>query len=283
MKKIYMLGASALLSLGLSAQVVEYSASNLADFAAGVIVDVDGDGNNWMIVDLLDVDGNGTPLGTSYDNQGDVLFSESYDGVENAPLTPDNWWVSPSIDLSNASNGITLSLGRASFSVDYPAENYSVYMGSGSDAQTAIANMMANGPIYSETIAVGEEWLVRTADASAFAGESNVYIAVRHHDCTDELFLFVDDITLNSGTASVSANVLDVTSFPNPAVNDLTIKAAENMNAIQVIGMDGRIVLNQELNGTVATINVADLKSGVYYYVVSTLDGKAARKSFVKQ
>ena len=47
--------------------------------------------------------------------------------------------------------------------------------------------------------------------------------------------------------------------------------------------MDGKVVSTQEMNGTSATVNVADLNTGAYFYEVKTIDGSVSRNTFMKK
>lgn len=284
MKKLYFLAATLLMG-GISfAQVTVYSASDLADFQAGSVVDVDGDGQAWGVFNLLDADGAGNPFGTPYDNQEFVLGSRSWDPVTGDPLTPDNWWVTPAIDLSNYETA-ELSWGRVGVDADFPAENYSVYAVAAADVNAAVVAFATATPVYTETIDVGGVWVVRTADISALDGEGSVFIGIRHHGVTDQFLMFVDDITVTAeeSSASLTESKLNLKAYPNPATDVLNISVAEPMSTIAVVGMDGRTVISTSVSGTATTVDVSSLVPGVYYYTVATEKGNVVRKSFVKK
>jgi hypothetical protein len=281
MKKLYFLAVTLMMG-GISfAQTTVYSASTAADFAAGAVIDVDGDSSAWIVIDLLDVDGAGTAFGSSYDAQGEVLLSESWNG---APLTPDNWWASPAIDLSNITSA-ELSWGRAAADPAWPSENYSVYAVAAADLTAAVTAFQSATPVYTETIQTGDEWLVRTADISALDGEGSVFIGIRHHDVTDQYVIIVDDITV-SGTENTSGVLeanLNLNSYPNPASEVLNISLVEPMSSVTVVGMDGRTVISSAVAGMETTVDVSPLLPGVYYYTVVTEKGNVVRNSFVKK
>lgn len=100
--------------------------------------------------------------------------------------------------------------------------------------------------------------------------------------------IWVDDfvITYEQGEEPVSVNEVeanDIKAYPNPATDVLNIELNENIASVSLVGMDGRVVYSSEVSSTTATIDVASLQSGVYYYVVVTETGKTARNSFVKK
>lgn len=84
-------------------------------------------------------------------------------------------------------------------------------------------------------------------------------------------------------TSSITENNLDITVYPNPAENILNIDAAETLSSVKVIGMDGRVVIDNEVDGNTTSIDVSSLEAGSYYYEVVSLDGAVSRSSFVKK
>ncbi len=276
MKKTLLFVALATIT-GYSNAQVAYSASGLADFSNMVSMDADGDGENWGVFDFMTANG-GNPVGSSYDNQGELLGSFSWDG---AVLTPDNWIITPAIDLTSLPTA-TLSWGRASLDPDYEAENYSVYVVTAAD-QTALAVALATAtPVYTETIAVGDQWLVRTVNINSFAGQNNVYVAFRHHDCTDMYLLNLDDIRVEN-TTGLAENKLDVSIFPNPASDILNINTSLEVSSVNVYGLDGKVVLAENVSGFNAQINVTELTSGAYIVEAIGTNGAAVRTNFIKK
>jgi hypothetical protein len=284
MKKV-LLSISALVAVAtVNAQTTVFNATNLADYETWSVIDLDQDGNAWGVYDFLT--GNaGNPVGTSFDAQGFVLGSFSWDPETELPLTPDNWAISPAINLTGY-NTASLSWGRAAVDADFAAENYSVYVVTAADATALGAALAAATPVYTETIEVGDEWLVRTVSIASFDNTANVYVAIRHHACTDEFLFVVDDIKITasgSGTASTVENAMNVNVYPNPAEDVLNIAMEMNGASVSVISMDGKVVASQVMNGTTATVDVANLVSGVYFYEVTAENGLVIRNSFVKK
>ncbi|MFM7467406.1 MAG: T9SS type A sorting domain-containing protein [Crocinitomicaceae bacterium] len=67
-------------------------------------------------------------------------------------------------------------------------------------------------------------------------------------------------------------NVIDLDVFPNPANNKLTVSSTENINTIEIISMNGLVVLQKSINQSSAILNVENLKSGTYFVKVITDD-----------
>lgn len=267
MKKTLLIVATVLTSAISFGQTTVYTASNLTDFQSMSIIDVDGDAENWLVYDL-----NGA--GFTFDSQGEILGSHSWDTVA---LTPDNWVVTPAINLTGYTSA-TLSWGRAAADATYPNENYSVYAVASTAANlgTALAAAAAT-PNFTETISVGDEFLTKSTDISSLAGQGEVYVAIRHHGCTDQYILFVDDIKVEA-SAGINENVISASVYPNPAKDVLNIKATEEVASIRVLTADGKVATTA--NGT--SVNVADLSAGMYIYEATTVTGKIARGNFSK-
>ena len=144
-------------------------------------IDNDGDGHNWMISSRLEGDFN--------NHSGNVcMTSASY--VDNVgALTPDNWLVSPQIEM-----GGSVSLWACGNDPDYTEEHFAIYV---STNGTSIEDFSQ----ITEEYVVGSEYVQYFADLSAYSGMG--YVAIRHFNCTDMYYLNVDDITIVSPTFSV--------------------------------------------------------------------------------
>lgn len=155
------------------------------DFEAGIpdtwtTIDADGDGYNWTVYatasqNPTDANGNPIVLGTA------AATSASYDNATRTKLTPDNWLVTPLIDL-----GGTLSVWLRGQIPDQAAEHFAIYVSTtGNSAEDFTTELVP------ETVATGvfQEY---TADLSAYASQRG-YIAIRHFNCTDQFQLNVDN------------------------------------------------------------------------------------------
>jgi len=271
MKKI-LLSITALLAVGfINAQI--YSANDSTAFAAWTVYDADGDGNNWMALDM-------TGAGSTLDAIGGCMMSESYiNGV--GPLTPDNLAISPAIDCgTTASVSLGWSAGSSeSTASTYYAEYFSVYVVTN---PALITSGTFPTPIWQGTLTAGEVMQAQNFDVSSIAGnQSTVYVVFRHHNCTDMFRLFLDDVTVNS-TAGVEENAIVTSVYPNPTNGILNVKTTADASTISIITMDGKVVAQSAINGLTGSINVSELVNGVYFYEVTTVQGSVIRNTFVK-
>lgn len=193
MKKT-LLGVALILATGISAQTYFED-----DFSGAIttnwnLTDSDGDSDNWATFD-------------SQGPQGIVATSASWDGNV-GPLTPDNWMISNAIDLSTATGTTALSWMVMAQDQAYPAENYSVYVGT----SNTIADFIANGSDFNEVmVATNDEYVGRNIDLTTFNG-GTVYVAFRHHDVTDAFRINIDDVKVSklvSDDLSLNAITVD--------------------------------------------------------------------------
>ncbi len=160
-------------------------------------IDADGDGYNWVLTNQMAAYGYSAANDGHYGTVG--MTSGSYHGSV-GPLTPDNYLVTPKVNLVQ---GSTFSFWACAQDADYPAEHFGVYVSdNGTDGWTMVQEwtMTAKGASGNKgngrdgnTRDIGN-WYQYTVDLSAYAGEK--YIAIRHFNCSDEFFLEVDDILL---------------------------------------------------------------------------------------
>ncbi|MBR5620128.1 MAG: choice-of-anchor J domain-containing protein, partial [Clostridia bacterium] len=153
------------------------------DFEEGstgwTLLDVDGDGYAWYW--------NNEGLG--HEGSVGMIFSFSYYNNVGA-LTPDNWAISPAFSLEG-----TVEASVSLWVRDYGyTENFAIFAGTSADPDQMIA--------VSEDFTTTSEYAQYTADLTEFCGESEVYIAVRHYNCTDGYYIFVDDVAITATFAA---------------------------------------------------------------------------------
>jgi hypothetical protein len=175
----------------------------LVDFEGGmpagwITIDADGDGYNWGLGSVA-FQGQANGHGGS----SDMACSSSYENTF-GPLYPDNYLVSPQVNISA---GSTFSFYACAQDASYAAEYFGVAV---STTGTNPANftmiqewtMTSKGSGFhtSHTRSGNRDqgnWYQYTVDLSAYAGQQ-VYIAIRHFNCADQYYLDVDDIELSN-------------------------------------------------------------------------------------
>ena len=137
-----------------------------------VVLDEDGDGYCWEY--LYDSDGTGFK---THSGLG-LVFSASYDNPTYTALTPDNWLVSPWIEL-----GGTFGFYACGQDPSYASEVFGIYL---------YVNMeWIQLAEYTATGVMKAYWV----DLSEYEGNEGC-LAIVHHNVTDMFRLNVDDITI---------------------------------------------------------------------------------------
>jgi len=233
------------------------------DFESGSLptgwatIDADGDGYTWTLAS--------TAMGTGYGHNGssDMIFSQSYVNYVGA-LNPDNYLVTSQVTLSA---GSTFSFWACAQDASYAAEHFGVAISTGSQTNasdfTTIqewtmtakgSGVMAPGR-DGETRAQGN-WYQYSVDLSSYAGQQ-VYIAIRHFNCSDWFYLDVDDVEL-----SVSRN---------RDVDYYTVYRKAILKETELTPEDSVLLVNNVTDTNYADFGWATMEPGLYQYGVSAI------------
>lgn len=263
MKKITLL-AALFAGFAMNAQTTFFSDDfNDEDVSDWTLYDEDGDGNFWADIFVVQ-DQNGNPVTPV------SIISRSW---QVAPLTPDNWIVSPAIDLTTTTGDVQLSWKVQAAAATWDNEKYSVYVGTSSDIADLEAATVTFTEIYDDPQDLGTQY-ERTLDLSSLAGQI-VYLAFRHHDVTDMDYLSIDDVMINGVLSVGTAEFQGFNYFV--ANNQLNLSANTSMEKVALYNMLGQQVVSQKLSSNNETVELSALQSGIYIATVS-IDG--ASKSF---
>lgn len=238
-------------AFGMAAMMASVNAQTYfsEDFSGGIgqftTVDDDGDGNDWAIFDDA----------ATFPGQGNVMTSASWDG---SPLTPDNWLITNSIDLTSATGLINLEWKVRAQDQAWVSEEYDIYIAT---ANTVTA-LTAAGSVYNETLIASTGYMSRTYNMSAFAGQT-VFVAFRHHNSTDWFRMNLDDIVvktpLNDDAEMTSLNIAPYITAGNVNVAGvITNNGANTITAMDIVWNDGSGPQTDNLTG----LNIA---SGATY------------------
>jgi len=261
---------------GINAQTTVFSENFNGTVSTGwTSADVDGDGKNWALQDYSTHTRPGIASGLN------MLASFSYDNDTNSPLSPNNYIISPPIDLSShAGKVIKLKWKATAVDANYSAETYSVYASNTNTVAAMLASTTKLSPISLSNVI---DLTPNELDISAFAGQATVHFAFRHHNSTDFFALAIDDIEVLALDPASSEKffVENFNLYPNPTSDILNIESKNGLEMInvQITDLTGRIV--RSITNS-STINVSDLATGTYLIDISTTEGKASSK-FIKK
>lgn len=165
-------------------------------------IDADGDEYNWG------ASGDGT------------MVSDSFKG--GVALSPDNWLITPKVQLDG------LLKFNAKNSSSYYPDKMAVYVSTtGTDVEDFVEVL--------EPITPPTSWTEYTVDLRSFAGQEG-YVAFRHSFVTDQLHIYIDDVSIttyeNSGTPAGKWVEIDA----SETTAELTELEAETDYEVQVQG-----------------------------------------------
>ena len=188
----YTFGVQAIYSATNSATMVTVDAATdcgiinaypyVQDFTAApncwMALDADGDGQTWIFYE-----------GT--------MQSASYNSVA---LTPDNWLISPQFAIP-ATGNYEVTWTATAQDQSWPAEHYGIFVSTTDYSDTANFTMLQEWTL-------GPGLFNPVVDLSNYAGQ-NIYIALRHFNCTDQFRLSIDDFIVReqAGANQVTINV----------------------------------------------------------------------------
>ena len=95
--------------------------------------------------------------------------------------------------------------------------------------------------------------------------------------------LYVDDVsyTTTTGITEALMNDIEITAFPNPAIDVLSIKASSDDELVfELYAIDGKVLQHKTFSKT-TEIRIADLASGLYLYTVKNKDQDIIKKASI--
>lgn len=216
------------LVFGLNAQTYFSDDFSDGDISDWTIYDADGDSYNWGPGDWS-FNGNLPEFSAS------VASRSWISGV--GGLTPDNYLVSPAIDLTNASAGIQLEyLYGTPQSAPFHDETYSVYV----TTSNTLSALQAASPLHTETLALPSSSSSNVINLDAFIGQT-VYVSFRHYNTFDENVLVIDDVVVNI-PLSLDAELENVT------LNRYSLVSNNNQLSFEVNNNGSTTITSLEVN-----------------------------------
>lgn len=93
-------------------------------------------------------------------------------------------------------------------------------------------------------------------------------------------YVYVDNIllTVNSVLNDKNFTASNVSMYPNPTNNIVTINAIENINSVSVINVLGQTVLTKDINSNNVSLDVSGLNSGQYFLSIDSNGTKVVKK-----
>ena len=236
------------------------------DFEDGTLqgwttLDGDGDGHNWE-----------PSIGGMGHNSNGMALSYSRDFFTGDSLTPNEYLVSPRLVLSE--NWPVICFYACALDETYPAEHFGVSI------STTVNNDPLAFTLLSEwTIAAKDaenrqgNWYNYTVDLSAYTGQE-VYVAIRHHYCSGQSAICIDDIQIegtiqdyfpmvHEANNRQKWNVVSIASMNYP--NDYFTEIQSIRDNITLDGVDYKLVWKKSKYGISKVGAVREEDKRVYF------------------
>lgn len=225
-------------------------------------IDADGDGFQWFLQRNW---GN-------FENPYSVA-SQSLDDMTEQPLTPDNYLVSPwklNYDL--------ITFRACAQDANFPKEHLGVAVSTTGNTDAADFTT-----IWETTLDAKSQggWYEFAVDLREYHGQ-DIWVAIRHFDCTDQFMLVVDDITLVREWDGVTENdAATMLLYPNPATDKLQVESAERIERYEVYDMKGALLRQGAVGSHAFGLDLEALPAGTYL-LKTVSEGSVTTRRFVK-
>jgi hypothetical protein len=271
-----------------SDNVISFNYGFEEDLNGWTTVNADGDDHTWYHSDSADI--HSVLILRSHTGKGHIMsesFCNTY--MEAVTLTPDDYIVSPIMI------GVTDST-TFSFWACLQDENYNEHFG--------VAISTAAAPTGDDFTTIEEwdikemratEWKQHSVDLSEYAGQF-IWVAIRHFNSSNNFVLCVDDANISnfvpaynwgksfilvSDETSITEENISFDIYPNP-VNDILYIETPTLT-VEIYDVYGRRqVTETPSHQDNLSIDVSNLKSGVYFVKVVTENGETVQR-FVKK
>ncbi len=84
---------------------------------------------------------------------------------------------------------------------------------------------------------------------------------------------WIDNVSVGTSGANILEEAASVNMYPNPTNGILNIDATEEISAVSIYGMDGKLALS----ATTTNVDITNLPNGIYHYSVMTVSGKVLK------
>lgn len=223
------------------------------------LIDNDGDGANWYVLNNSQSESGGYNV---HSGDGHITSASYASGA----LTPDNWLITPAINLVANS---TLTFWVAGQDPSWASEYYGVFL---STTGTTVNDFNVELMTGTST----PDMTQQVINLSAYTGQT-VYIAFRHFNITDMFRINLDDVEISLGNniANVESSV---NIYPIPANTMVNVDANSNINNVEIYTVSGQKVGDFSANSNTTTINTENLSTGMYMMKINTENGVINKK-----
>jgi hypothetical protein len=125
-------------------------------------------------------------------------------------------------------------------------------------------------PFYDPNAVTGE---TQTISQVIQITEESRYYAIKIHTTAPHSAAFIDNLVLSPRLSVNDVNEIQVSAYPNPAVNQLNLTSKSQIKEVKIFGLNGELVKIQKANANSTQIEVSDLNAGIYIAQILTDKG----------
>lgn len=191
--------------------------------------------------------------------------------------TPDNWLISPALNIPANAEKPTLVFALSTFFGD-PLDKCKVVV-----STTSLSNPEAFNEVLLEETPIIGKWRLLSADLSKFKGQRIALAFVHSSEQQLGSGILLDYISIaldGSFGAADRPEAKDVLVYPTIANKEIQVKAAERSSVV-LFDIMGRQIESTYVDGGVAYINVENLANGTYFVRVIEVNGAAKVVPFI--
>jgi hypothetical protein len=223
----------------------------------------------WQYHTMAQGDNLGYAAILSMNSGTDYVSLNSSEGVHMAQFGDPSlrvYYLIPPTNLTVSNNGNVADLSWTA-STDVSVEGYNVYRRQSNSLWEKVNTSLITSTSYSDASLVsGGDWeymvksvKLKTNSSGTFYNESLGTSAVEQFD------------------VGVKNNEVDVRIYPNPAVDKLTINSQENIEQIELINLQGKVVFTELVNAMNHTFDLSQFEKGSYILVLRTSAGISSK------
>ena len=213
------------------------------------------------------------PSGSMGGWSGNSSSAPTYARINLWNADTNDWLISPEFDLSVARNpAYYLNLD-----VSVTAYNGGGEISMGSDDVVSLV-MTTDGATWT----ILKQWSAADNLGNVFVAMDEIEVGVPSSarfaihasegtvDDAEDYYFNIDNFSITSSSLGINnSEISQFTYFPNPVNDQLTINAQTSVNDIAVLNMLGQVVLRQSPNSLNCVVDMATLRTGVYFVQVS--------------
>ena len=232
--------------------------------ATWTTIDADGDTYIWVM--------------NTWETEVYTVSESWVDDPGPGALTPNNYLISPQIDLTGLSDvtvGLRFTVQVAS--ENYPEEHYMVAVSTGSNG--AVENF--TDTIFEETTSLDDYyvWTERLLDLTPYIGEQ-IYLTWCHFNTTDMYKLLLDSVQVYHMPAGFvpMQKKESIVVYPNPANEKISVSGQFENAEIQISTITGKEIYRNPDFSKKTILDVSGFENGIYILKVITNEGELSKK-----